>query len=152
MAGVLDVSKPKWSPATVLEIATATGHKRVKMRQPEAYEQRLFVKRWRLDPRTRDLPASAIPSGGKRDVKTAMWMKADGLERGLPDWMLWHRGGGYAEFVGLALEFKAPGTGRVSADQARWHGLLREQGWAVEVVTSASTAWQTACEYLNLPP
>lgn len=151
------MSKPKWSPATVLEIATATGHKRVRLRQPEAHEQRLFVKRWRLDPRTRDLPASAIPSGGKRDVKTAMWMKADGLERGLPDWMLWHANVGADDYtmrryVGLALEFKAPSTGRVSADQARWHGMLREQGWRVEVVTNAGAAWGLVREYLNLTP
>lgn len=121
------------------------------MRHPEAIEQRLFIRRWRLDPRTTNLPACAIPNGGLRGKREAALMKAEGVDRGVPDWMLFEPSP--AGHVGLALEFKAPGTGRVSADQRRWHEALRARGWRVEVVTSAHAAWQVAVvEYLTLDP
>ena len=142
-----------------LAIATGAATPRRKNAHPEAVEQRLFVKRWRLDPRTRDLPASSIPSGAHMTQKQAALMKADGLVRGLPDWMLWARTPFYVRqepfgnlFVGLALEFKAPGGGRVSPEQKRWHDALRANGWQVAVVTSAREAWGIVTDYLGLDP
>jgi hypothetical protein len=147
-------------PTTVLEIATASqrGKAPRKLAHPEAVEQRMFVKRWRMDPRTRDLPASAIPSGGNRSAKEGALMKADGLERGLPDWMLWARGHfiddglSVGQRVGLALEFKRPGAGRISPEQKAWHDALRENGWQVAVVDSARDAWAIVTDYLGMKP
>ena len=150
------------SARTVLEIATASQRAKAprKLAHPEAVEQRMFVKRWRMDPRTRDLPASAIPSGGNRSAREGAMMKADGLERGLPDWMLWQAEApwpvsppaGPEPKVGLALEFKAPGAGRVSPEQKGWHDALRQNGWQVAVVDSARDAWAIVTDYLAIKP
>ena len=135
----------------------------------EASEQRLFVKRWRMDPRTRDLPATSVPSGAHMSQLQATLMKADGLDRGVPDWMLFvpptvlTSDGKVYIFnpqhfpIGLALEFKRAtnkaGTAKPSAtsdDQRRWHANLRQNGWRVETVTSAESAWAIVTDYLSL--
>ena len=120
-----------------------------KRQHPEATMQRLFVKRWRLDPRTKDLPACAVPNGGKRGVREASLMKAEGVDRGVPDWLLFQPSK-EGEYVGLAIEFKAPTGGRTSADQARWHEALRGRRWRVEVVTNEGAAWQLIVQHLGL--
>lgn len=113
----------------------------------EAIEQRLFVQRFRLDPATRDLPACAIPNGGKRSAREAALMKAEGVTAGAPDWMLFVPRGPYA---GLALEFKRPTDGgRLSASQVVFHDRLRDHQWRVFVVTSAADAWEILTRYLN---
>lgn len=123
----------------------------------ESQEQRLFVQRWRLDPRTRDLPACAIPNAGARGKTAGGIMKAEGMSRGVPDWLCFEP----AKFVhqvepraaGLALEFKSPaGRGRLTPEQAEWHRQLRSVGWRVEVVTSALEAWATLCAHLGIAP
>ena len=132
--------------------------KRKKPRYLEAQAQRLFVKRWRLDPRTRDLPATAVPNGVRTTVIQAALAKADGMEAGVPDWLLFAcephtkpSTSHYHEYDGLALEFKRPdGKGRVSPAQLSWHERLRENGWRVEIVTSAEDAWRIVCDYLGL--
>lgn len=132
----------------VLRAATGAATPRKKLAHPEAIEQRLFVQRWRLDPRTRDLPACAVPNGGKRGALEAALLKAEGVERGVPDWLCFECS---AAFVGLALEFKRPdGTGRLSIEQVQWHADLRRRHWRVEIVTSAERAWAVVCDYLGL--
>jgi hypothetical protein len=124
---------------------------RKKPRYLEALEQRLFIKRLRLDPRTKDLPWCSVPNGGKRSPREAALLKAEGVQAGVPDWLcfeavqiddlVWH---------GLAIEFKSPtGKGRVSEAQDNWHEMLRENGWMVEVCTSAEQAWNLTMEYLG---
>ncbi len=146
---------------------------RAKPRHLEAIEQRLFVKRWRLDPRTRDLPACAIPNGVRLTAIQAALAKADGLTAGAPDWLCFTgrsftdgdaRGAvyhiyGLPTYVGLALEFKratnkAGGSApsRTSPEQAAWHADLRANGWRVEVVTSAEAAWAIVADYLGIDP
>jgi hypothetical protein len=118
---------------------------RAKPKHLESIEQRLFVQRVRLDPRTRDLPACAIPNGGRRGPREAAILKAEGVSAGAPDWVLMAARG---QFVGLALEFKGP-TGRVSPAQAAWHASLRHELWAVYIVKSAQEAWDVLAEYLS---
>lgn len=157
---------PRKPARTVLQIATETTVGRIVKRHPEAAEQRLFIKQWRMDPRTRDLPACAVPNGGYRNKREAALMKGEGVDRGVPDWLLFQSGemaphvSGEMEtervrrtgrHIGLALEFKSPtGGGKVSADQKRWHDNLSARGWRVEVVTSAWQAWQVVRDYLSL--
>lgn len=135
---------------------------RKKPRYLEALGQRLFVKRWRLDPRTRALPATAVPNGVRTSPIQAALAKADGMEAGVPDWLLFAKGWAVIAvddgeerikdcYQGLALEFKRPdGKGRVSPAQQAWHEKLRANGWRVEVVTSAEQAWEVVCDYLGL--
>ena len=119
----------------------------------ESQEQRLFVKRFRMDPRTKMLAACAIPNAGRRSPVTAGILKAEGMEAGVPDWFLFHPGLGLddGEHVGLALEFKSPtGKGRVSREQRSWHLELSYSGWRVEIVTSSEQAWDVVCNYLRI--
>lgn len=142
---------------TILDIATGARGARAKPRHLEAIEQRLFVKRWRLDPRTKDLPACAIPNGMRASATQAKLAKADGMSAGVPDWMCFEPStttdGWGLPLVGCALEFKRPdGTGRLSDSQKWWHSHLRDAGWRVEVVTTAEEAWGVVAEYLGFPP
>lgn len=121
-------------------------------RHPESAEQRLFVQRVRLDPRTRTLPCCAVPNGGKRGVVEAAILKAEGVARGVPDWLCFTPRPGSTLDVGLALEFKTARSGRVSPDQAWWHAALRDCGWRVEIVTTAEGAWTVLCDHLGITP
>lgn len=132
------------------------GAPRRRPRHLESHEQRLFVQRFRLDPRTRDLPACAVPNGGLRSPREAAIMKAEGVEPGVPDWLLFAPQRILPNAVsilgayGLALEFKSPtGKGRVTDHQKRWHALLRNSGWRVEIVTSAADAWRIVLDHLG---
>lgn len=98
------------------------------------------MKRFQLDPRTRDWPACAIPNGGRRGKIEAARLKAEGVSPGAPDWICFKDNG--IDFVGLALEFKSPtGKGRLTEHQRRWHRALQDEGWRVAVVTSTEEAW-----------
>lgn len=114
----------------------------------EALEQRLFIKRLRLDPRTKDLPWCSVPNGGKRNAREAALLKAEGVQAGVPDWLCFVAKGNR---VGLAIEFKSPtGKGRLSDAQKEWHRKLSAEGWLVWVTTSAESAWLHTMEYLQL--
>lgn len=148
---------PKISTRTVLDLATGSQRKpRAKRRHLEAQEQRLFVRRWGMDPRTRELPACAVPNGGKRNAREAALMKAEGVEPGVPDWLCFAPGRAAARdhmCVGLAFEFKSPtGKGRMTDMQWWWRHALITRGWRVATVTSAAEAWAIVCDYLALDP
>ena len=124
---------------------------RKKPRYLEALEQRLFIKRLRLDPRTKDLPWCSVPNGGKRSPREAALLKAEGVQAGVPDWLCFHAVQ-IADLVwhGLAIEFKSPtGKGRVSDSQAHWHEMLRDNGWDVHICTTAEEAWHVLMTYLS---
>jgi hypothetical protein len=115
-----------------------------KPRHPESVEQRLFVQRWRLDPRTRDWPACAVPNGGRRGIVEASILKAEGVSRGVPDWLCFRPGHmpHGTPCTGLALEFKRPDKRvRATPEQLAWHQQLRACGWRVEIARSAEEAW-----------
>lgn len=116
----------------------------------EATEQRLFVKRFRMDPRTRTLLACAVPNGGRRNVVEATRLKAEGVTRGVPDWLCFAKGKDGA--IGLAIEFKSPtGRGRLSAEQREWMQGLDSLGWRVVVALSAADAWRATLRHLGVP-
>lgn len=124
-------------------------------RHPESAEQRGFVARVRLDPRTKHLPCCAVPNGGKRGAVEAAILKAEGVSRGVPDWLCFEPNAATPSAsydVGLALEFKTARSGRVSPEQAWWHVALRARGWRVEVVTTAEGAWTVLCDHLGIMP
>lgn len=147
----------KRSRASVLAIATGAATTRAKPRHLEAREQRMFIQRFRLDPRTRDLPACAIPNGGKRGAREAALMKAEGVSAGAPDWVLfvpnYSTRTGQIAACGLCLEFKSPeGKGRTSPAQHEWHERLVNNHYHVAVVNSAEAAWLQVCDYLRIKP
>lgn len=127
-------------------------------RHLESQEQRLFVQRFRMDPRTRDWPACAIPNGGKRGPREAAILKGEGVSAGAPDWVCFrfvHQDTGQIPrtYSGLALEFKTPTLkGRLTLAQREWHDKLRAEGWVVVTVTSAEEAWAVLCDTYQLQP
>ncbi|MBK8127308.1 MAG: VRR-NUC domain-containing protein [Elusimicrobia bacterium] len=72
----------------------------------------------------------AIPNGGHRHPFVAAKMKAEGVQRGACDYVLFVPRQGYH---GLAIELKVAKTGRVSPDQKSMIELLKEQGYVANV-------------------
>lgn len=142
--------------AAVLALATGQGKApRRKPRHEESVTQRLFIARWRMDPRTRDLPACAVPNGGKRGAREAALLKAEGVSAGAPDWLCFEHGrspeGSQPRIrFGIALEFKRADGGRQSPEQKAWQARLEAVGWRYELVTSAEAAWAVVTQYLGL--
>ena len=68
----------------------------------------------------------AIPNGGKRDIRTAAMLKAEGVKPGVPDIFLpvprgrWH---------GMYIELKRRKGGTVSKEQQAWINALKEDYW-----------------------
>lgn len=115
------------------------------MKHDEAVQQRLFIKRVRLDPRTKHLPIFAIPNGGKRGKREATLMKAEGVLAGVPDIFVAE---GRHDCGGLFLEFKSA-KGRQSPAQKAMEVNLLRQGYSVELVRSAEEAWGELMDYLG---
>ena len=115
----------------------------------ESLEQRLFVKRFRVHPRTKRLLACAVPNGGRRGKLEAIRLVAEGVTRGVPDWLCFHPSAD-KQSIGLAIEFKSPtGRGRFTPEQRDWHNGLRSLGWTVVVATSAQEAWDALEAHLS---
>ena len=93
----------------------------------------------------------AIPMGGKRDMREAVRMKAQGSKAGVPDMCLPVASDG---FHGLYIELKRPivkGEAKpvVSAEQKYWIEQLREQGYRAEVCYGWIEAKTLIEEYLK---
>ena len=88
----------------------------------------------------------AVPNGGKRDIATAVKLKAEGCRAGVADVMFPYPSKG---FHGLAIEFKKPVTGRVSKEQSDYLNLLGRNGWLVAICTDAEAAIKTVKDYLR---
>ena len=63
----------------------------------------------------------AIPNGGRRNIVTAMKLRAEGVRPGVPDL--------FVPALGLWLEVKTA-TGRLSAKQHVWRDYLRGAGYS----------------------
>lgn len=74
----------------------------------------------------------AVPNGGWRDRRGAMMLKASGVERGVPDLLIFDRPPLMQGKVGTALELKREGPMRksaVSKYQKEWLENLNLRGW-----------------------
>ena len=87
-----------------------------------------------------------VPNGGRRNLREAVRLKAAGVRPGVPDAMLPVPCGG---FNGLAIEFKAPKTGRLTDSQDEFIDRLVKQGWLVVICTDITAAVDTVKNYLN---
>lgn len=89
----------------------------------------------------------AIPNGGHRHGAVAAKMKAEGARKGVLD-VQWPvaRGG----FVGLDIEFKAPGA-NPSAEQRDRIDQLQKEGWLCVICWSWEAAARVVLGYAGLP-
>lgn len=88
----------------------------------------------------------AIPNGGKRAIKTALYLKAEGVKSGVLDTHLPIARGRY---IGLWIEFKF-GKNKLTQEQEDWLNFLRAEFHRVEVVYEWTEAAHYALEYLGL--
>lgn len=97
--------------------------------------------------RIRELQAfHAIPNGGHRHVAVAAKLKKEGVRAGVLDTQLPVARGG---FVGLAIEFKAPG-GRPTAEQEARAEALMKEGWCVMFCWSWESAARATIGYCGM--
>ena len=144
------VARRKLSTASVLTLATAAA----KLKAPlESVEQALFVKRVRLDPRTRGLLWCAVPNGGTRHPREAANLQRQGVVAGVPDLLFFEptRDKTLHYRVGLAIEMKRR-PNKVSPEQREWLSGLDARGWSTSVCYSAEEAWTTLTDYLGIDP
>lgn len=87
----------------------------------------------------------AVPNGGIRHIQEAVRLKAEGVQRGVPDLVLPVPRGNHC---GAYLELKA-NKGRLSEEQKDWLRFLETQGYAVKVSWTAQDALQFLRDYLS---
>ena len=87
----------------------------------------------------------AIPLGGKRPIKVAQKLKAEGAKAGYPDIVLNVARGGYHN---LFIEMKAE-KNTTTDKQKKWHEKLRKYGSLVVVCYTAHEAEKIILDYLN---
>lgn len=85
-----------------------------------------------------------IPNGGRRDMITAVRLKAEGVKAGVPDICLPVARGGYH---GLYIEMKVGGN-KPSDNQESWLKRLTEQGYFTAVCYGWFEAAETIKRYL----
>lgn len=87
----------------------------------------------------------AIPNGGKRDIRTAAMLKAEGVKPGVPDIFLpVPRGGKH----GLYIELKRRKGGTLTKEQAAWINALMHQGYTCAVCHGWESARDEILRYL----
>jgi len=90
----------------------------------------------------------AVPNGGKRNMKEAVRLKAEGVTAGVPDLVVAQARGG---FFGLYIEMKRQKGSRLSDEQRDRIAELRAEGYAVEVCEGVEEAWAAFERYHALP-
>lgn len=87
-----------------------------------------------------------VPNAAKRSARLAAYMKAEGLQSGVPDlWLPVARQGKH----GLVIEMKRAKGGVVAASQAAWIAALRAEGYRVEVCHGAAEAIDVLRDYIG---
>ena len=72
------------------------------------------------------------PNGGKRANNSGREMNQSGTRRGVPDILIFESPPTHPQYVGAALELKAPG-GKTSTEQEHWLEFLAACGWYTAV-------------------
>jgi hypothetical protein len=89
----------------------------------------------------------AVPNGGDRNVIVAAKMKAEGVKKGVPDY-IWPVCAG--RFPGMVIELKRIGLGKVSAEQRKWMDHYESQSWYVRTCYGADEAIDAVKAYLSV--
>lgn len=87
-----------------------------------------------------------VPNGGSRNAREAKNLKQQGVKPGVPDLFLPVARHGYH---GLFIEMKRRKGGRISEEQAKMMGDLREQGFCAWVCKGADSAIELITGYLG---
>lgn len=85
-----------------------------------------------------------IPNGGKRDKRTAVALKRQGVKAGVPDICLPVARNGYH---GLYIELKA-GKNKATKNQEKWQVFLNDQGYYAVICYGWREAAKVIEEYL----
>lgn len=88
----------------------------------------------------------AIPNGGKRDIRTAAMLKAEGVKPGVPDICLPVPKGGYH---GLYIELKRRKGGTVSKEQEAWIRALTAEGYCCALCHGWEAARDEIMRYIK---
>ncbi len=99
-------------------------------------EQKMLVKLLRAH----NILFSAIPNAAKRSPQTAAILKAEGMEAGAPDLLIFTPPPLIPTIRGVAIEMKRTKGSVTSEDQLRWHECLRGLNWSVFVAYGATKA------------
>jgi hypothetical protein len=89
----------------------------------------------------------AIPNGGKRNLVTAMKLKAEGVKSGVPDLFLALPNEIHA---GLFIELKTPKKGTVSKEQKEWITRLNKNGYRAVVCWGHEEAIEELKKYAGI--
>ena len=92
----------------------------------------------------RNLNICTIPNGGKRDKRTAVALKRQGVKAGVPDICLPVARNGYH---GLYIELKA-GKNKATKNQEKWQVFLNDQGYYAVICYGWREAAKVIEEYL----
>lgn len=86
----------------------------------------------------------SVPNGGKRSRGEAAKMVREGLQRGVPDLLIFDAPPGVEGKVGTALEMKKAGAppSSVRPEQKRWLKKLEDAGWWTIVGYGAEDAFK----------
>ena len=87
----------------------------------------------------------AIPSGGHRHKKVGVYMKAEGVKRGVPDLCLPVPRQGYNGFY---IENKF-GDNYATLEQREWLVALVEQGYRCDLLYGADSIIDALCDYMD---
>lgn len=83
----------------------------------------------------------AIPNGGKRDKRTALKLKVEGVSAGVPDLCI--------PAFDLWIEMKRTSDGVVGKEQSDWHEYLRSAGKTVIVCYGAAEAKEMIANHIG---
>ena len=87
-----------------------------------------------------------IPNGGKRNITTAVRLKAEGVKSGVPDINLPVARG---EFHGLFIELKKQRGNKTTENQDAWLEALNKQGYMAIVCKGWEEASKAILNYLE---
>lgn len=88
----------------------------------------------------------AIPNGGKRDIRIAQKLKAEGVKAGVPDICLPVPRKGFSS---LFIELKQPKGTNGSDNQKLWLEMLNQAGAKATLCKGWDNARETILEYLG---
>ena len=88
----------------------------------------------------------ATPNGGKRDMRTASALKAEGVQKGVPDITFSVPRG---EYHGLYIEMKTREGGRVSPEQQEKLDLLNKEGYKAVFTKGCDEAMRVFRDYVG---
>ena len=81
-----------------------------------------------------------VPNGMWRDKRQAAILKAMGVKKGFPDFLIFDRPPAHQEYVGTVLEMKKASGGRLSPEQQQWLWDLKQLVWLAGVAEGADAA------------